>query len=700
MSTVYMKNYQIDPDAETASQPVSSASVQDLVLQSIRLRTRRRVAWLAHLGNNAEDDNQRALDANLTMYLDGRDTPKEEAAWYQHAKAVQHLNEELEVIEEMLAGKDGVRLHQLQNMFRLSDLEMVLIRVCLALAMDPTLAAVYAYLQRHPAHNYATEILATRLFGLGLRSLWTPGGPLDVWGLISMSDASLGEPAPLVIDPLVVDWLNGELRMDPKLVGVVQIIEPRKPLDSWPTEETVRTIRRVLERESVVRILLSGPPSSGRRSFASTIADRFNIQALCVDTAEINDADWPDVYVRAQRLAIMGGMALVWHGCHLQRSWPSYVAPAPIQFVACEADRMIDSCANIIDHRIDLPAPTLDERRALWKANNPESAIWPANEFDALVTRYRVNIGDIVSVSKRAPVSAEEAARFVRELTRHRLGELARLLNCPFGWHDLVIADKLREGLEDFAFEARERTTFWESPGARRLFPRGTGLVALFSGPPGTGKTMAAQVIAAELALDLFRIDLATVVSKYIGETAKHLGQIFTRAARMNAVLLFDEADALFSKRTEVKDAHDRYANADTSYLLQLLEEYRGIVILASNKKQNIDPAFTRRVRYIYEFPRPETAERLRIWRQVIGELNGNEALKRLETTIEALAGNVEMSGAQIKNAVLASIFVARRSREPLAMKNLLRGIERELGKEGRSLGTSERERLMHYGGT
>ena len=236
-----------------------------------------------------------------------------------------------------------------------------------------------------------------------------------------------------------------------------------------------------------------------------------------------------------------------------------------------------------------MSAPTLDERRRLWKANIPESAAWPASELETLVTRYRLNAGDIVSVARRAPASAREAAAFARELTRHRLGELGRLLDCPFIWDDLVVPDKLREALEDFAFEARDRATFWESANARRLFPRGRGLVSLFSGPPGTGKTMAAQVIAADLELDLFRIDLATVVSKYIGETAKHLAQIFARASRMNGVLLFDEADALFSKRTEVKDSHDRYANADTSYLLQLLEEYCGIVILATNKKQNID---------------------------------------------------------------------------------------------------------------
>jgi hypothetical protein len=417
-----------------------------------------------------------------------------------------------------------------------------------------------------------------------------------------------------------------------------------------------------------------------------------------VEAGEIADGVWREVFMRAQRLAILGGTALIWHGSGLHRRWPGDVAPGPIQFVACDTCDVVPSCEQTIDHRIDLPTTALEERRGLWKASTPESAAWQAAGLETLAERYRLSAGDIISVSRRGPQGAREAARFAREITRQRLGDLARLLDCPFTWDDLVLTDRLREALEDFAFEARERAAFWESPNARRLFPRGTGLVALFSGPPGTGKTMATQVIAADLELDLFRIDLATVVSKYIGETAKHLAQIFARASRMNAVLLFDEADALFSKRTEVKDAHDRYANADTTYLLQLLEEYSGIVILATNKKQNIDPAFTRRVRYVFEFPRPDASERRRIWRQVIGELSGHDASARLEATIEALASNVEMSGAQIKNAVLASIFVARRVREPLAMLHLLRGVERELNKEGRSVGTRERERLMRDG--
>jgi ATP-dependent 26S proteasome regulatory subunit len=695
----FTKTRQTNRNAPAPAPHIASAAVLELVLLRVRLRARRRAAWLAYLAGSITTGAQLALDPTLEVCLDHRDTLEAEAAWYAHAEVMQPLNAELEQVEQALAvGDAGVRLRELGNLFRLSEPEMDLLQMGLALAIDPPLGLVYAYLQHHSGRSYATEALAARLFGYERGSLWHPGGPLAVWGLVSAGEAAPGEPAPLAVDALVIAWLQGELRLDPVLGGVVQLVEPRQPLEAWPVEAMELMMQRAIERGSAVRVVLVGPPSSGRRTLAAALAARFEMQTLAVDTTGVADTDWPNTFMRAQRLAVMGNTVLVWHGSRLDRPWPGHVAPVPMQFVACDLDQGVSPSEHVIDYRIDMPTPTLDERRKLWTAHIPESAAWPVPDLETLVGRYRLHGGDIVSVARRGPGSAREAAAFARELSRHRLGEFGRLLDGPFTWDDLVVPERLREALEDFAFEARDRVTFWESPRAQRLFPRGTGLVALFGGPPGTGKTMAAQVVAAALELDLFRIDLATVINKYIGETAKHLGQIFARAARMNAVLLFDEADALFSKRTEVKDAHDRYANADTSYLLQLLEEYRGIVILATNKKQNIDPAFIRRVRYVFDFPRPDTVERRRIWRQVIGELTDAETLERLEATIETLAANVELSGAQIKNAVLASIFVARRSREPLAMAHLLRGMERELSKEGRSVGTRERERLMRDG--
>lgn len=683
---------------EASAQDLNSLFVSELILMRVRVRSQRRAAWLAQLWGHLDGDSVHAWEGHLQACLDERDTPEAEASWYQHAETVQPLNAKLHQVEQALAGKAGESLHRLRTMFRLSEPELDLLQACLAIALDPSLGTVYGYLQQHSARAYVTETLVARLFGYGYQSLWSPSCPLAVWHLVRAGEAVPGEPLPLTIDPVATAWLQGELRLDSDLVGRVHTVQPHPSLASWSVTETAEAIEQTLQQQAAVRVLISSPPGNGRRTFAASVAAQFGLETLSVDTSAIASEAWTDFFVRVQRLAVMGGMALVWYGEGLQHQWPSQIIPAPLQFVAQDEHQIVPPCEHLLDYRINLPSPTIEERRQLWKSAIPASAAWPREKFDTLVARYRLNTGDIIAVGQRHPSSAREAAILARELTRQRLGELGQLLDCPFTWNDLVLPPKVRQELEDFTFEAQERSTFWELSQAQRLFPRGTGLVALFNGSPGTGKTMAVQVIAADLELDLFRIDLATVVSKYIGETAKHLGQIFARAARMNAILLFDEADALFSKRTEVKDSHDRYANADISYLLQLLEEYRGIVILATNKKQNIDPAFMRRMRYVLDFPRPDATQRQQIWRQVIGELCGEEMCQQLDSTLTTLAEGVEISGAQIKNAVLSSIFVARRSREPLEMVHLLRGVERELSKEGRSLGSREKGRLMGNG--
>ncbi len=261
----------------------------------------------------------------------------------------------------------------------------------------------------------------------------------------------------------------------------------------------------------------------------------------------------------------------------------------------------------------------------------------------------------------------------------------------------------MSNAIDDVIFEAREREAFWENNGARRLFPQGRGLLALFSGSPGTGKTMAAQVIAAALGIDIFRCNLARIVSKYVGETSKNIDRILSRAGGMGIVLLFDEADALFGKRTEIKDAHDRFANTDTGYLLQAIENYQGVALLATNKKSNIDPAFIRRIRYVLDFPKPDAKQREEIWRRIVCGLAGTESVCGLAGTasmepitreLKALASDLEFTGAQIKYAVLTAVFAARKESKGLSMSHLLQGVDRELMKQGRALSTRERERL------
>ncbi len=249
-----------------------------------------------------------------------------------------------------------------------------------------------------------------------------------------------------------------------------------------------------------------------------------------------------------------------------------------------------------------------------------------------------------------------------------------------------MLPEATQTRLREIAFEARERTRVWSEPAAARLFPYGRALVALFAGAPGTGKTMAAQVIAADLGLDLLAVDLSAVVSKWVGETAQHLQQLLASHAAQRAVLFFDEADALYAKRVEeVRDAQDRYANLDTSHLMTLLETYPGIVLLASNLKANIDSAFLRRIRHVVDFPKPTLAARVHIWRRVLDALFGKQQMQRLDAEIQAIAA-IEATGALIKNAALSALFASRQSGCPPDAKLLGRMLARELAKEGSGL--------------
>jgi hypothetical protein len=662
-----------------SSRSDDAAPALDDIVELVGLRARRRLAW------------EHARGSRRGGELEG------ERRFYAEQVELAPLGERIDELERELV--DAIPpLGQLAGVLRLSEPEFDLLLTCIAAAFEPSLAELFARLNGASERGYPTAELAARLFGWGRRCLWFSGRPLATWGIVHAIELGPGSPAPLVLDPQVCAWLQGRLELDAELVGVATLGAGVTPLPSWPLDRALERIHRSLAHAQPIRLILVGPEGCGRRSFAATLAERLGTHALLVDTGELDDERWVRQFVHINRLHWLVGLMPAWHGARVNRRWLGLIEPPPVQFVITEDLSVVQRWRGVVDEHLTIPSSTLDERRQLWQQLVPGSLVWAERERERLVERHRLTVGDIAEIGRRLPDTADEAALMAREQARDRLGELGRLLECPFDWADLVLADKLRGALEDFTFEASERAEFWEAPAARRLFPRGTGLVALFTGPPGTGKTMAAQVIAAQLELDLFRINLATVISKYIGETAKNLDRIFSRAARMNAVLLFDEADALFSKRTEIKDSHDRYANTDTNYLLQLLEDYRGIALLASNKKNNIDPAFIRRIRYVLDFARPDAGQRRTIWRRILGELLGPDALRPLEPAVATVAESIDVSGAQIKNAVLAALFLARRARRPLALEHLLGGLDRELKKEGRAIGERDKARLLRRG--
>lgn len=674
-------------DAPATATEVLELSANEAVLARVRLLARRRLAWLEHLGESG------ARTPDVASVLEDRDHPESEQHWVSTDPRPRALERKIAALSAALAADDESPLARIVRNFGLSDAERDLLHLCLALELEPSLGPAYALLQGQAGRG-ATAALAARLCRFSREPQVSPSGPLLRWQLVRGVEAAAGEPASLRLDPHVLDFMCGRFTLDPELLGVATPVEALEPLPAWPVAELVERSSRALAEGVALRVAVRGPRGSGRRTFAAAVARGLGCSVLAIDTSTVTDSDWPAVYRHAQRQALLLGLLLVWHGDGVGRRWPGVPAVAPLQFVIGEADLVLPPAAGFVEEQVALPRPGIDERAALFRRFVPAAQAWPLAELLQVAERYQIEVGDIVGLRQRGVDSLSRTRELCRAATRDRLGELAQLIDCPFGRDDLVLVPSVRERLDELLFEAKERSRFWEGAAAQRLFPRGTGLVALLTGSPGTGKTMAAQVIAAELGLDLFRIDLSTSISKYIGETAKHLRRIFQRAAEMNAVLLFDEADALFSKRTEVKDSHDRYANTDTNYLLQLIEDFSGIALLSSNKKQNMDTAFVRRIRYMLDFPRPGAPERVVLWRRFVAELAGAEVAQQLDTGLCQLAEVADVSGAQIKLSVLVALFLSRQDGKPMSLVHLVRGVSRELAKEGRGISPAERERL------
>jgi len=680
---------------------LDKASLSELVLKRIKLLSMRRIAWLRKLWAEVTGEARGEFNAHIEVdgYLTERDHPFLEKEWYEQDAEMQEFSYALNEIDRKISELPALRINLLARIFALHRMETDLLQACFALSIEPNLGRVFAYLQDHSARGYVTESLVARLFGYGQCISLSAGSPIKTWGMVRESISLQGEPARLECDPFIRRWLLGNDDLDDSLLGLSEYIPVREKLSNWPVKELTDNIRWILEAhpENKVRVFVEGAEGSGRKSFAAIVSGQFGLPLLAISADRVPENNWPHVYMLAQRQAFLLKAALLWHGKSMAAAyWPASVASVKLQFVTGESHDPLPANNVFLDLRVSIPPVSMDERLTLWQSHVPSAKKWNNKELEEMVLRYESTVGQIVAIGKKMTPTIADAYRALREDSGRSLGRLAQQMPATFTFDDLVLPDYTRRAIEDFIFEATERVPFWEQPQAKRLYPQGRGLIGLFTGDPGTGKTMAAQVIAATLKLDLFRIDLSNVISKYVGETSQNLDLILSRASNMNVVLLFDEADSLFGKRTEIKDAHDRYANTDTNYLLQAIETYPGIVILASNKKSNIDNSFTRRLRYILEFPKPDVSQRLTIWKKIIREMAGEKILKELEGELERLSAMREVTGAQIKQAVLSALFMARREGTGLNISHLLEGLERELAKEGRGLGREVRQNFKH----
>ncbi|MGH6612680.1 ATP-binding protein [Sphingomonas sp.] len=587
---------------------------------------------------------------------------------------------------------DGGALARILALFGATEADRAVMLTCIAPEFDPRLLNRYHELI---GRTWATDWLVSILFARPGQMLLSGTSALLRWQLIAKHVEAPGEPPALIPDPAVRAWLMEEYGIPLRLSGKARFVDVLPPLSNWPVAETVARLRRAFDRGLPVLMSVAGLEGAGRTSFAAQVADSFGLHTIAIDPATDGTPWTSDDTVVIQRLAHVANAALVWRKPPPAGSLaPGDRGPPPLQAITLGPGDTAPPPGRLAPFEVILPAMPPAERARMIKKLVPTAEGWTSETRSLLASRAALTPGAITRLGQVAPENDAEAIAATNATQSAVMGSLAERMTGEVGWDDLILPGQLASDLKDLAYEARTRHAVWESAEMARLFPRERGLVALFYGAPGTGKTMAAQVVAGEMGVDLYRIDCSSVISKYIGETSKNIAAIFARARQIDALLFFDEAEALFSKRTDVTDSNDRYANTDTANLLQLIEgQFEGTALLATNRKADMDSAFLRRIRYTFEFPRPTEQARTTLWQRSVTALAPDRA-KALDNLWPVLGAALDFTGAQIKTTLLSAHFAAARREDVLGPEQILRAAERELIKDGRSLGNRDRERI------
>lgn len=593
--------------------------------------------------------------------------------------------------------------------FRLSPFERDLLLLCAGVELDAEFGRLCGTAQGDPLRLSPTFSLALAALPDAHWSAIAPHAPLRRHRLVEIGGGATLTTSPLRIDERILHCLVGISERDERLRGLISPVFKEDALvpSHQAQAERIATIwrqsgaeppvfqlcglgrrdKRQIAAEAcrLVGLSLGGllgealPTGQAELDLLIEIWNRevaLTNSVLLVEADEIDGGDSTRAAVLARTLERLGGRVLL-----------STIQRQPMR------QRPIVT--------LEVTNPTLSEQRSLWSLSLGMLAA-PALDasIEQLVTQFDIPgltiraasteaLGSLASGPERP--EKEQAAALKQTLweacrvsARPRMDDLAQRIEPAAEWADLVLPETQRATLHDIAAHVRRRGTVYHRWGFAAQGSRGLGISALFAGASGTGKTLAAEVLARELNLDLYRIDLSAVVSKYIGESEKNLRRVFDAAEAGGAILLFDEADALFGKRTEIKDSHDRYANQEVAYLLQRMEAYRGLAILTTNLKSSLDVAFLRRLRYVVAFPFPDAAQRAEIWRRVFPGAAPTEGLVP-ETLAQML-----VSGGNIRNIALNAAFLAADSEEPIRMGHILRASQAEYAKLERTLTDAE----------
>ena len=599
--------------------------------------------------------------------------------------------------------------------FELSPAEVDIVLVALAPELEPRYETLYAYLQndvtrKHPSVNLALNLICrSEREKLAARSLFSPWAPLMKHCLLELAEESQDRQPSLLrkflkLDETIVRFL---LDQPPRAFGAAALVTPSEELEGLEVDQAtgakLKNLATHLSKAKtdapVVRLI--GESDSALRGAAEAFCLVFHRSMLLVELTQLADESrlakllrdsqlWQAILVvqsggptaqEADAQHVRQVETILWNRLREFKE-PVLLLGPPTGFVQVPPEVSL--------WRVEVVAPDFEARRKAWSSELGKEATEAetsrlADTFQFGPRRIRQTMNLAAGLAAvRDPESPQPTTGDLldsgRALTAPQVGHFVVQIKPRYTWEDIVLPpDKMRQ-LRSIAAWMQFRRRVHEEWGFGQKLSRGKGLNVLFTGPSGTGKTMAAEILAHELSLELLQIDLSSVISKYIGETEKNLSAIFREAEQSQSLLFFDEADSLFGKRTEVKDAHDRYANIEVNYLLQRVEQYEGVVVLATNLQRNLDDAFLRRIKEVVDFPFPDEKLRERIWRAHFP----SGAPKEADIDFNFLAGQFKLSGGNIKNVVLSAAFLAAAEGRSITMADLILGLRTELRKEGK----------------
>lgn len=616
-------------------------------------------------------------------------------------------------------------LMRLCEIFQLSDFERDVLLLCAGIELDGQLATLCASVQGYPGQRsgeqtgYSAPAMCPT-FGLALAALpgahWdalSPDAPLRYWHLIELDQGNILTASPLHVDEYILHYLAGVPCLDTRLAHFMTTPPTRAKEELVPSQRSLAerlsahweqtasmtspnwlTPGTTISGQPVVQ--LCGEDADGQQAIAAAACTMLGLRlrVIAANLLPTTPQEISLVIRLWERTAALSGEVLLLDCRELDLAATAQINAVARLIQQVRSPLIVTSREHLVLPGIarslqlfDVRRPTSAEQRTLWRSS---LAPYELNgQVNQLVAQFQLSASTIqATAASILRMGQDEPGTQLwdacRLQARPQLDGLAQRIEPRAGWDDLILPEAQKQLLHVIVAQVRQRATVYETWDFRPGGARGLGISALFAGASGTGKTLAAEVMANTLHLDLYRVDLSSVVSKYVGETEKNLRRVFDAAEEGGVVLLFDEADALFGKRGEVKDSHDRYANIEVSYLLQRMEEYRGLAILTTNFKQALDTAFLRRIRFVVSFPFPDAAQRAEIWRHIF-----SASLPTSGLDVQQLA-RLNIAGGNIRTIALNAAFLAAEAGEAVQMKYLLRSAGIEYAKMEKPLTTAE----------